>query len=100
MIHRQEGEIQWTVSEIDLDGQQVTELRFEKQATGEYAGQYHPLFYMMPMVFLSQFIEPTYKLWRAYLGSELIGSNLVREDGRVLSYEDGRQTVEHFANSM
>lgn len=97
MIHKQDGEIRWTVSEVVLDGQQVTELRFEKQATGEYAGHYHPLFYMMPMVFLSQFIEPNYKLWRAYLGHELIGSNLVRENGRVLSHEEGRRAVEQFA---
>jgi hypothetical protein len=94
-----DGEIRWAVTITEVDGQSITELRFEKQRRGEHAGSYHPLFYMMPMIFLSNFIEPKYKLWRAYLGDELIGSNLVFANGRVLSFEEGRKAVDDFSNS-
>lgn len=51
------------------------------------------------MIFLSNFIEPHYKLWQAYLGDDLIDSNLVRVDGRVVSFDQGRGIVEEFANA-
>ena len=98
-MRNQDGDIFWDVTEVTEDGQLITELRFQKMSVGEYAGHYHPMFYWMPMIFLSTFIEPSYKLWRAYLGDDLIGANIVREDGRVVSYERGREIVDEFANS-
>ena len=98
-VFKVDGEIRWTVTKASVDGQGITELRFEKQRRGEHAGEFHPMFYMMPMIFLSNFIEPTYKLWRAYLGDELIGSNLVYENGRVLSFEEGRKAVDDFSDT-
>ena len=95
----QDGDIHWSVAEIVIDGQRVTELHFEKMKVGEYKGQYHPMFYWMPMIFLSQFIEPEYELWQAYLGDDLIGSNVVLEDGRVVSYERSQALTDDFANS-
>lgn len=98
MIRKQEGEITWTVADVVEDGQLIKELRFDKQSYGEYAGQYHPLFFALPMVFLSNFIEPEYKLWRAYAGDFCLGSNLVSDNGRLLSYEEGRRAVAEFAD--
>jgi hypothetical protein len=53
-MQRQDGDIHWEVTEVVVDGQSITELRFEKMEVGEYKGQYHPLFYLMPMVLISR----------------------------------------------
>lgn len=94
-----QGEIIWTVENVNIDGQNVTELRFEKQRSGEFAGQFHPLFFQLPMVFLSNFIDPEYKLWQAFLGDYRIGSNLVYDNGRLLSWDDAQKAIEDFANA-
>jgi hypothetical protein len=98
MMRCQSGDQVWHVTEVVEDGQTITEIHFEKLTIGEYVGQYDPMFYMLPMIHLSQFVEPHYKLWRAFLGDELIGANIVIEDGKIVSYERGRQLIEEFAN--
>jgi hypothetical protein len=76
-MKRRNGEIEWTVKVEVRDGATVHVLRFERQASGPHTGQYHPYFWMLPGVFLSQFIESHYEHWEAWLGEELLDSSVV-----------------------
>jgi hypothetical protein len=93
-MRKQDGEIVWTVEQMLRDGQVVHVLRFERQVQGMYAGQYHPFFWTMPMMFLSNFIEPDYEHWEAYCGDELIDSNIVLINGRLATTQEKSQMEE------
>ena len=98
-MRHQDGDIIWDVDHVNIDGHMVTEIRFRKQTCGEFKGHYHGMFWQLPMIFLSQFIDPEYKLWSAYLGEHCIGSNVVYVNGSIASTVEAKAVIEKFANS-
>ena len=61
-------EMTWTVTIVQKDDLAIHVLQFEKKD--------EKYFWQMPMIFLSQFIEPSYENWIAYCGTSLIDTNL------------------------
>jgi len=96
---KKDGEIVWDEEVVVDGGVSVVELRFHKQGSGEFAGRYHPMFWQLPQVFLSNFIDPDWTHWRAWLGADCIGSNVVYVNGRVASTVEAKAEIEKFANS-
>jgi len=84
-MRKSDGDIEWTVETEVRGGTTVHVLRFEKLKTGPNKGRYHPYFYVLPQIFLAQFIEPSYDYWEAYLGAEMIDSNIVLRGDRIAS---------------
>ena len=87
-MKKKDGDIEWTVTEERREGVLVHVLRFEPLTKGLHKGQYHPNFWLLPMVFLSQFIEPTYSLWEAYCGQEVIDSNIVYVGSKIATQKE------------
>lgn len=87
-MKKRDGDIEWTVNKEERQGVTVYVLRFEKQKSGLLKGQYHPYFWLLPQVFIAQFVEAEYTHWEAFCGDELIDSNIVIVGNRVATPEE------------